>query len=60
MGCGKNGCYDDCEDCERERKWEEQRAEERAECPHRKECRWVATDVKHDRCKTCGKTYTYS
>ncbi len=26
----------------------------------RKECNWVATDVKNDRCTTCGKGYTYS
>jgi hypothetical protein len=45
--CNTPWCFGDCEEVS-------------AECPYRKECNWVTTDVKNDRCTTCGKGYTYS
>jgi hypothetical protein len=58
--CNTNWCYGDCEECLADEKWEKEQEEANAECPHRKECNWVVTDTKNDKCTTCGKTYTYS
>jgi len=58
--CSTPWCFGDCEECEADKKYEQEREEANAECPYRKECNWVATDVKNDRCTTCGKGYTYS
>jgi hypothetical protein len=58
--CSTPWCFGDCEECEADKKYEQEREEASAECPYRKECNWVATDVKNDRCTTCGKGYTYS
>jgi hypothetical protein len=58
--CNTPWCFGDCEECEADKKYEQEREEASAECPYRKECNWVVTDVKNDRCTTCGKGYTYS
>jgi len=52
--------FGDCEECEADKKYDKEQEEANAECPYRKECKWVATDVKNDRCTTCGKGYAYS
>lgn len=57
--CNTPWCFGDCEDCEADRKWKEEREEANTECPYRKECKWVKLDVKNDKCKTCGKIQSY-
>ena len=58
--CNTPWCYGDCEECEADKKREQEQEEMNAECPHRKECNWVVTSVKSDRCTTCGDTFEYS
>jgi hypothetical protein len=58
--CSTPWCFGDCEECETEKRLEQEYEESIAECPHRKECNWVAIDIKNDSCKTCGKIYTYT
>jgi len=58
--CKTPWCFGDCEECEADKKNEQEREEANAECPYRKECNWVVTDAKNDRCTNCGKCYKYS
>jgi len=57
--CSTPWCFGDCEECEADKKLEQEYKEANAQCPHRKECKWITVDVKNDRCTTCGKIYTY-
>ena len=57
--CSTPWCAGECEDCQYEKRYNEEQEEARAECPHRKECNWVVVDVKTDKCTTCGKTTNY-
>jgi hypothetical protein len=57
--CTTHWCFGDCDECEAEKKLKQEYEEANAQCPYRKECNWVTTDVKNDRCTTCGQTYTY-
>lgn len=57
--CSTSYCFGDCEECQAEKENETEREESNATCPYRKECNWVAVDVKNDQCTTCGDTYTY-
>lgn len=58
--CREPYCFGDCEDCLEDKRAEKEREELNAECPHRKECKWIATSVKQDKCTTCGQIYNYS
>ncbi len=57
--CRTPWCFGDCDECEADKKYQDDFEEQTAECPHRKECDWVTVNVKADRCKTCGKTFNY-
>lgn len=57
--CNTPWCFGDCEECEAEEKFKKEIEEQNAECPYRKECKWITIDVKNDKCVTCGKVYTY-
>lgn len=49
-------CDGSCEECENQKKKEEQNDES---CPHSKNCKWETLDIKTDRCKTCGLIINY-
>lgn len=44
--CRTPWCFGDCEECEADKKLEQQYEESNVECPHRKECNWVTIDEK--------------
>ena len=55
--CNTPYCFGDCKECELDAKQEE---ELNKVCPNREECNWISTDIKTDKCLTCGDTYYYS
>lgn len=59
MSCRTPWCYGDCDDCEADKKLEEEYKDSIAECPHKKECSFEMINVKTDRCTTCGKNFNY-
>jgi hypothetical protein len=57
--CNTPWCDGSCEECVAEKKRQQDYEDSIAQCPYRKECKWVTVDIKNDRCTTCGKTFRY-
>lgn len=57
--CRTPWCFGDCEECELEKKREQEHEETSAECPYRKECNLIVISNKSDKCTSCGIVYNY-
>jgi len=57
--CRTPWCFGDCEECEANKKVEQEYEDSIKECPYKSECSLTIANITTDICVSCGKIFNY-